>query len=94
MRVQLALRDAVQKAIADFTGIGGAGVVIDINTGEVMAMVSLPDYDATDPAPAPAGDDRPAPPGRATSPRAATPDQDASTARRSACTSRARPSSC
>jgi cell division protein FtsI (penicillin-binding protein 3) len=48
IRVQLALRDAVAKAIADYTGIGGAGVVLDINTGEVLAMVSLPDYDAGD----------------------------------------------
>jgi len=48
IRVQLALRDAVQKAIDDYTGIGGAGVVLDINTGEVIAMVSLPDYDAGD----------------------------------------------
>ncbi len=50
VRVQLALRDAVQRAIADFNGIGGAGVVMDVNTAEVVAMVSLPDYDASDPA--------------------------------------------
>jgi cell division protein FtsI (penicillin-binding protein 3) len=49
VRVQVALREAVEKAIADFNGIGGAGVVLDINTAEVMAMVSLPDYDASDP---------------------------------------------
>ncbi|WP_159998966.1 penicillin-binding protein 2 [Roseomonas sp. 18066] len=48
VRVQLALRDAVSQAISDFTGIGGAGVVLDIHTGEVVAMVSLPDYDASD----------------------------------------------
>ncbi|TPG48185.1 penicillin-binding protein 2, partial [Roseomonas nepalensis] len=48
IRVQLALRDAVAKAIDEYTGIGGAGVVLDINTGEVIAMVSLPDYDAGD----------------------------------------------
>nr|WP_245214647.1 penicillin-binding protein 2 [Pararoseomonas indoligenes] len=48
IRVQLALRDGVAKAIEDFSGIGGAGVVLDINTAEVLAMVSLPDYDAGD----------------------------------------------
>lgn len=48
VRVQLAMRDAVNQAINDFNGIGGAGVVLDINTGEVVAMVSLPDYDAGD----------------------------------------------
>jgi len=49
VRVQVALRESVEKAIADFNGIGGAGVVLDINTAEVLAMVSLPDYDASDP---------------------------------------------
>jgi hypothetical protein len=49
IRVQVALRDAVQHAIADFNGIGGAGVIMDVHTGEVIAMISLPDYDASDP---------------------------------------------
>lgn len=48
IRVQLALRDAVQHAITDFNGIGGAGVVMDVHSAEVLAMVSLPDYDAND----------------------------------------------
>ena len=46
VRVQLAMRDAVQRAITEFNGIGGAGIVMDVHTGEVIAMVSLPDYDA------------------------------------------------
>ncbi len=49
VRVQVALREAVQKAIDDFRGVGGAGVILDITTSEVMAMVSLPDYDISDP---------------------------------------------
>jgi cell division protein FtsI (penicillin-binding protein 3) len=48
VRVQLAMRDAVQRAITDFNGIGGAGIVMDVQSGEVLAMVSLPDYDAND----------------------------------------------
>ncbi|MBR0669193.1 penicillin-binding protein 2 [Roseomonas hellenica] len=48
VRVQLAMRDAVQRAITDFNGIGGAGIVMDVTSGEVLAMVSLPDYDAND----------------------------------------------
>jgi cell division protein FtsI (penicillin-binding protein 3) len=48
IRVQLALRDAVQRAITEFNGIGGAGVVMDVHTAEILAMVSLPDYDAND----------------------------------------------
>jgi cell division protein FtsI (penicillin-binding protein 3) len=49
VRLQVALREAVAKAIADFTGIGGAGVVVDVHTAEVLAMVSLPDFDISDP---------------------------------------------
>ncbi|WP_149540560.1 peptidoglycan D,D-transpeptidase FtsI family protein [Siccirubricoccus phaeus] len=49
VRVQVALREAVAKAIGDFNGVGGAGVVLDANTAEVLAMVSLPDFDASDP---------------------------------------------
>jgi len=48
IRVQLALREAVAKAIADYSGIGGAGVVLDVRTSEVLAMVSLPDFDQAD----------------------------------------------
>jgi cell division protein FtsI (penicillin-binding protein 3) len=49
IRVQQALRDAVDHAIRDFSGIGGAGILLDINSAEVLGMVSLPDYDANDP---------------------------------------------
>jgi cell division protein FtsI (penicillin-binding protein 3) len=49
VRVQLALRDAVQHAITDFNGIGGAGILMDVQTGEVLGMVSLPDFDLSEP---------------------------------------------
>jgi cell division protein FtsI (penicillin-binding protein 3) len=49
VRVQMAVRDALANAIREFNAIGGAGVVLDVTTGEVLAMVSLPDYDASDP---------------------------------------------
>jgi cell division protein FtsI (penicillin-binding protein 3) len=49
VRIQLALRDAVQHAITDFNGIGGAGILMDVATGEVLGMVSLPDFDLSDP---------------------------------------------
>jgi len=45
LRVQHILRDEVSRAIEEFSAIGGAGVVLDANTGEVLAMVSLPDFD-------------------------------------------------
>ncbi len=46
VRVQAVLRDELAKAMDEFTAIGGCGVVMDVRTGEVIAMVSLPDYDA------------------------------------------------
>ncbi len=45
VRVQHVLREAIARAIERFDAIGGAGVVLDVTSGEVLAMVSLPDYD-------------------------------------------------
>ena len=56
VRVQAVVRDELAKAIDFFQAIGGCGVVMDVNTGEVLAMVSLPDYDANDFRNAPADD--------------------------------------
>ena len=44
VRLQHILRREVQKAITDFTAKAGAGVVMDAHTGEVLAAVSLPDF--------------------------------------------------
>ncbi|MGH7101887.1 MAG: peptidoglycan D,D-transpeptidase FtsI family protein [Acetobacteraceae bacterium] len=53
VRVQAVLHDEMAKAMDDFQAIGAAGIVMDVVTGEVVAMVSLPDYDANDFASAP-----------------------------------------
>ncbi len=45
MRVQHAMREELLAAIERFKAIAGAGVMVDIRTGEVIAMVSLPDFD-------------------------------------------------
>ncbi len=45
IRIQNIVREEVARAMADFGAIGGAGMVLDIDTGEVLAMVSLPDFD-------------------------------------------------
>ena len=45
LRIQNILREELGKAIADFTAIGGAAVLLDIRTGEILGMVSLPDFD-------------------------------------------------
>ena len=42
---QAALRDALAAGMAQFTAKGAAGVLMDVETGEIIAMVSLPDFD-------------------------------------------------
>ena len=46
VRVQGAVRDELLKSMTEFQAIGACGIVMDVRTGEVIAMVSLPDYDA------------------------------------------------
>ncbi len=45
LRVQHALRDEMRRAIDKFHAIGGAGLIMDVNNGEVLALASLPDFD-------------------------------------------------
>lgn len=45
LRVQHALRDEMQRSINKFHAIGGAGLIMDVNSGEVLALASLPDFD-------------------------------------------------
>ena len=43
-RVQYALTDELEKAVTKFKAIAGGGIVLDITTGEIIALVSLPDF--------------------------------------------------
>lgn len=45
LRIQHLVKEEVQRQIDAFTAIGGTGVVLDVETGEVVSMVSLPDFD-------------------------------------------------
>ena len=45
IRVQHVLRDELARAVEHFSAIGAAGMVLDAASGEVLAMVSLPDFD-------------------------------------------------
>ncbi|MCE3231350.1 MAG: penicillin-binding protein [Alphaproteobacteria bacterium] len=45
MRVQHIVHDELSKAVIEFSAEGGSAMVMDIKTGELLAMVSLPDYD-------------------------------------------------
>jgi cell division protein FtsI (penicillin-binding protein 3) len=49
LRVEHALRDELQKGMAKFKAKATAGVILDANTGEIIALVSLPDFDPNNP---------------------------------------------
>jgi cell division protein FtsI (penicillin-binding protein 3) len=49
LRVQNALRDELIAARAKFHTIAAAGVVLNVRTGEIVALVSEPDYDPNNP---------------------------------------------
>jgi cell division protein FtsI (penicillin-binding protein 3) len=49
LRVQHALRDELEKGMIKFKAKATAGAILDVNTGEVIALVSLPDFDPNNP---------------------------------------------
>jgi len=49
LRVQHALRDELVAARAKYKAQAAAGLVVDVRTGEIIAMVSVPDFDPNNP---------------------------------------------
>jgi cell division protein FtsI (penicillin-binding protein 3) len=49
LRVQHALRDELLAARATFKAVAAAGLLTDVRTGEIISMVSVPDYDPNNP---------------------------------------------
>ncbi len=49
LRVQHGLRDELHKAMEKYRAKAAAGAIIDVNTGEVVALASLPDFDPNNP---------------------------------------------
>lgn len=49
LRAQHALRDELAKGLERFKAIAAAGAIMDVNTGELLALVSLPDFDPGNP---------------------------------------------
>ena len=45
LRVQHVVRDELVRSMELYQAIAAIGIVLDVNTGEVIAMSSLPDYD-------------------------------------------------
>ncbi|OJY35812.1 MAG: penicillin-binding protein [Rhizobiales bacterium 65-9] len=50
LRVQHALRDELAKGLEKFRAKAASAAIMDVNSGEVIALVSLPDYDPNNPA--------------------------------------------
>jgi cell division protein FtsI (penicillin-binding protein 3) len=49
LRVQYALDDELRRAFETFRAKAGVGLVSDVRTGEILALVSLPDFDPNHP---------------------------------------------
>ena len=49
LRVQHAMRDELLKALGKYKAKAAAGLVLDVRTGEIVSMVSVPDYDPNNP---------------------------------------------
>jgi cell division protein FtsI (penicillin-binding protein 3) len=49
LRVQSIVRQELGAAMAKFHSVGAAGVVMDAHTGELLSLVSLPDFDPNEP---------------------------------------------
>ena len=50
LRATYAVRDEIVKGIAKFKAKAGAAAILDVNTGEVIALASLPDFNPNEPA--------------------------------------------
>ena len=49
IRIQSMMRQELAAAVREFRAIGAAGVVLDANSGELVSLVSLPDFDPNEP---------------------------------------------
>ncbi len=55
LRVQGALQDELKKASDKFGTVAAMGMVVNVHTGEILAMSSLPDFDPNTPGASPLG---------------------------------------
>ncbi len=54
VRLQHDVHQELAAVIEEFHAIGGAALILDVKTNEILSMVSLPDFDPNDPGAAPA----------------------------------------
>lgn len=45
IRLQAIMREEMKNAMEEFNAIGATGVIMDLSNGELLSMVSLPDFD-------------------------------------------------
>ncbi len=45
LRLQTIMRGELARAVDTYHALGGAGIIMDITTGEILSLVSLPDFD-------------------------------------------------
>jgi cell division protein FtsI (penicillin-binding protein 3) len=45
VRVQAVVEEELHKAVQDMQALGGVGIVVDVHTGEIIALASDPDFD-------------------------------------------------
>jgi cell division protein FtsI (penicillin-binding protein 3) len=48
LHLQAIMREELGKTMAEFTPVGGVGIVMNVKNGEVLAMTSMPDFDPID----------------------------------------------
>ncbi|MDE1152966.1 MAG: penicillin-binding protein 2 [Micavibrio sp.] len=53
LRIQHIMHRELEASVAKFHAKAGVGIVMDVNTGEIIAMVSLPDFDPHHPGDSP-----------------------------------------
>ena len=58
IRLQQLMRERLERARREFSAVGAAGAIFDVDTGEVLSMVSLPDFDPNVPVTDPKDDAR------------------------------------
>ena len=49
IRLQSILHEELSASVAEFKALGGAGIIMDVRSGETLATVSLPDFTPNDP---------------------------------------------
>jgi len=45
VRLQGIVREEMTKAVEEFNALGATGIIMDVHSGELLSMVSLPDFD-------------------------------------------------